>query len=243
MTHRCSGMRKPRWSSRPNIAQPLDAGSRARAHGAGWFSCLMLALLAAPAWAAPFAYVTNAGSNSVSVIDTAANTVVGAPIALGGTKNPARIAVNPAGTRVYVTNVGDSATDDTVSVIDTATNTLIGPQIPVGRRIGGGIAVNPAGTHVYVAGGAGIVVIDTATNAVVGPAISGPNEPQDVAINPAGTRAYAVGVNGLSGVWVIDTASASVIGPTIQVSFLPFAIAVNSSGTRVYAGGVLGDIG
>ena len=42
-----------------------------------------LASMASPAAAAPFAYVTNEFSNSVSVIDTATNTVVGAPIAVG----------------------------------------------------------------------------------------------------------------------------------------------------------------
>ena len=35
-----------------------------------------LALMASPAEAAPFAYVTNADANTVSVIDTATNTVV-----------------------------------------------------------------------------------------------------------------------------------------------------------------------
>ena len=35
-----------------------------------------LALAACPAEAAPFLYVTNAGDNTVSVIDTATNTVV-----------------------------------------------------------------------------------------------------------------------------------------------------------------------
>ena len=64
-------------------------------------------------------------SNGVSVIDTATNTVMGAPIPGGGA--PYGVAVNPAGTRVYVANVSGS-----VSVIDTATNTVIGAPIPVG---------------------------------------------------------------------------------------------------------------
>ena len=69
---------------------------------------------------APRAYVTNAGSfsTSVSVIDTATNTVVGT-IAVGN--GPIGVAVNPAGTRAYVTNEGSS----NVSVIDMATNTVV----------------------------------------------------------------------------------------------------------------------
>ena len=68
--------------------------------------------------AAPFAYITNTGSNSVSVIDTATNTVV-ATVAVGFA--PLGVAVNPAGTRVYVANNGTNS----VSVIDTATNTVV----------------------------------------------------------------------------------------------------------------------
>jgi YVTN family beta-propeller protein len=42
-----------------------------------------LALAACPAEAAPFLYVTNEFDNTVSVIDTATNTVVGSPIPVG----------------------------------------------------------------------------------------------------------------------------------------------------------------
>ncbi|MCH7518326.1 MAG: hypothetical protein IH964_04780, partial [Candidatus Dadabacteria bacterium] len=52
--------------------------------------------------AQPFAYVTNAGSNNVIVIDTATNMVVGPPIPVGTT--PIGVAITPKGTRAYVTN-------------------------------------------------------------------------------------------------------------------------------------------
>jgi len=51
--------------------------------------------------AAPFAYIANSGSNSVSVIDTATNTVV-ATVGVGSA--PIGVAANAAGTRVYVAN-------------------------------------------------------------------------------------------------------------------------------------------
>src|SRR5439155_22307558 len=51
--------------------------------------------------AGPFAYITNLSSDSVSVIDTATNTVV-ATVAVGNA--PTGVAVNPGGTRAYVTN-------------------------------------------------------------------------------------------------------------------------------------------
>ena len=50
----------------------------------------------------PRAYVANINSNNVTVIDTASNTVVGAPIAVGSL--PFGIAVNPSGSRAYVVN-------------------------------------------------------------------------------------------------------------------------------------------
>jgi len=59
---------------------------------------------AAPAQAqgtGPFAYIPNDSSGNVSVIDTTSNSVV-ATITVK--TNPYGVAVNPAGTRVYVTN-------------------------------------------------------------------------------------------------------------------------------------------
>jgi len=79
---------------------------------------LGMALLTIPAQAQTFAYVTNRGSNSVSVIDTASNTVV-ATIPVGAF--PEGVAITPDGTRAYVTDF----VSNTVSVIDTATNTVV----------------------------------------------------------------------------------------------------------------------
>jgi YVTN family beta-propeller protein len=79
----------------------------------------------APAQGADFAYITNQISNTVSVIDTATQTVV-ATVPVG--ESPDGVAVNLAGTRAYVANQ-DS---DTVSVIDTATLAVIA-TVPVGE--------------------------------------------------------------------------------------------------------------
>jgi YVTN family beta-propeller protein len=79
--------------------------------------------------------VTNDGSNTVSVIDTATNTVVATiPLRV----QPLGVAITPDGTRAYVTD-GDS---NTVSVIDTATNAVIA-TISVGLDPVG-IAITPA---------------------------------------------------------------------------------------------------
>ena len=101
-----------------------------------------LGLIARPAEAAPFAYVANGGSNTVSVIDTATKTVV-ATVGVGS--GPDGIAVTPDGTQVYVANSGSN----NVSVIHRPGNTVV-KAIPVGTTPVG-VAVTPDGTHVYVA--------------------------------------------------------------------------------------------
>ena len=63
---------------------------------------LFLILASSTASAAPFAYVTNQGSSTVSVINTATNTFT-ATVGSG----PGGVAVNPAGTKVYVANYWD----------------------------------------------------------------------------------------------------------------------------------------
>ena len=110
-------------------------------------------LLASPAArGAPFAYITNATSNTVSVIDTASDTVT-ATVPVGN--GPTGVAINPAGTRVYVANLLSS----NVSVLNTATNTVIATvALPNGPT---GLAINPAGTRLYVGNNDAVSVIDT----------------------------------------------------------------------------------
>ena len=104
---------------------------------------LFLSFLAQDIEAAPFAYITNSGSNNISVIDTATNTVV-ATVPVGIL--PYGVSVNTAGTRVYVANQGSN----NISVIDTVTNTVVA-TVPIGSMaMPSGVSVNPAGTRVYV---------------------------------------------------------------------------------------------
>ncbi|TPG25219.1 Ig-like domain-containing protein [Mycolicibacterium hodleri] len=120
-------------------------------------------------------YVTNFGryvssgqphvGDSVSVIDTASNTVI-KTIQVGN--HPLGLAITPNGSTVYVGNFDDS----TVSVISTATNTVVG-TIPVGA-LPRTVVVTADGVHVLVASGSIVSepipvvlsVIDTATNTV-----------------------------------------------------------------------------
>jgi YVTN family beta-propeller protein len=68
-----------------------------------------------------------ASSNTVSIIDTATNTVV-ATISVGA--NPFGVSFSPDGTRAYATN----QTSNDVAIIDTANNTVIS-TVSVGQSL------------------------------------------------------------------------------------------------------------
>ena len=203
-------------------------------------STLALAVGASSAAAvvATRAYVTNSFHDTVSVVDTATNTVV-ATVAVGD--NPTGVAVSPHGSRVYVTN----ATDDTVSVIDTASNTVVA-TVAVGDNPTA-VAVHPNGTRVYVSNfvGGTVSVIDTATNTVVATVAVGV-APRGVAVSPDGSRVYVTNPDGGT-VSVIDTTTNTVVA-TVAVGAGPLRVAVAevvttaspTISTVASAGGVLG---
>ena len=102
---------------------------------------LALLILASIAGAEPYAYITNAGSNTVSVIDIAINKVTSI-VNVGDL--PCGVAVNPNGKKVYVTNAGSN----NVSIIDTTKNKVIYTLDVESEPFG--VAINPAGTKLYV---------------------------------------------------------------------------------------------
>jgi len=164
-----------------NRGRCLPSLSRVAAITLAWravsLGLLGVMLASTPAEAQPFAYVTNFSSNTVSVIDTATNTVV-ATVPVG--TNPEGVAITPDGTRAYVANNGSG----TVSLIDTASNTVVA-TVQVGTNPEG-VAITPDGTRAYVAnmGGGTVSVIDTATNTVVA-TVPVDRGPFGVAIGPA----------------------------------------------------------
>jgi len=185
---------------------------------------LLTLALSAVAQAEPFAYITNQFSATVSVLDTATNTVV-ATVATGD--SPTGVAVTPNGAVVYVAN----QTSNTVSVIATATNTVIA-TVPVGG-LPFGVAVTPDGALVYVANlnDATVSVIATATNTVVATVPVG-NFPVGVAVTPDGAFAYVTNGNSAT-VSVIATATNTVVA-TVPVGSAPQGVAVTPNGAFVY---------
>ena len=144
------------------------------------------------AGAAPFAYVVNSGTQNVSVIDTATDSLVpGGPIAL-----PAGyaygVAVGASGQYVYV-GIQDP---NVISVIDTAKKIQV-KGIGLGTDTPGGLAVNAAETRLYVTSRMSntLIIIDIsgAGAAEVGRVavddISISN-PEGVVLSPDGLKAY-----------------------------------------------------
>ena len=70
------------------------------------------------------------------------------------------MAINPAGTHLYVANRGGNA----ISVLNASTGAVIGGPITVGSGPNA-MALNPAGTRLYVTNASGTVsVINTGNN-------------------------------------------------------------------------------
>ncbi len=214
-----------------------------------------LALCAPAAFAAPFDYVANYSDDTMSVIDLSTNKVVKTiPAAVAATSTaaatpgigvaPLGVAMNSAGTRVYVVNYGnasDFSTAGTVSVVDTdqsstTLNTVIATfNVGVHPEL---IALNPNGGTAYVANSVGnsVSAIDLTANKET-TKISVPGVPIGVAYTPDGKTAY-VTLADKSRVAVIDTATNTVSSTTIPLSYSnPAGIVVNAAGTFAYVAG------
>ncbi len=116
---------------------PRDTLLRLRCFVRVSIACLAVALYQVPdpAEGVTFAYVTNAGSGNVSVINATTHSVA-TTITVGLT--PEQIAITPNGAFAYVANF----VSNTVSVIATASNTVVA-TVPVGANPTG-VAITPS---------------------------------------------------------------------------------------------------
>ncbi|MGA8236021.1 MAG: YncE family protein, partial [Candidatus Sulfotelmatobacter sp.] len=173
------------------------------------------------------AYTANYNSNTVSVIDTASQTVVATVPVQSGPAGVA-MALTSNGTFAYVTN----SNSNTVSVIAVGSNPTVVQTIPVGNEPQG-VAVAPNSSMAYVDNikSNTVSVISVATNRVTAtiPVGSGP---QGIAFTPDGSFAY-VANPGSNTVSVIDAASGRVVA-TVAGFNVPFGVAVTADGTSAY---------
>lgn len=179
-------------------------------------------------------FITNFGSNTVSVIrtylDVSFNPAFEKVRDFNVGRNPYGIAVDPAGTYAYVTNYGDA----TVSKIELTTGNYSSvATIPVGQNPIG-IVVSPDGTNVYVTNNSSgtVSVIKTADNTIAATLTVGGN-PLGIAVNPLGTSVY-VANSGSNSISVINTALKTVETKWDVHLQNPWGIAVNPAGTIAY---------
>jgi YVTN family beta-propeller protein len=149
-----------------------------------------------------YAYVTNGGSNTVSIYDVV-NVRLDREVQVG--TDP--VAVVPSTTRneVYVVNSGAPGSVGSVSVIDAERNT-VAATIPVHRRPVA-IALDPDNSFAYVAnsGSNNVSVIDLKVRREVG-AIGTGEDPVSVRVSPDG-KTLAVANRAGNSVSLIDTAT------------------------------------
>ncbi len=194
-----------------------------------------------------YAYITNAGEfgdgvdGDLSIIDLATNTVV-ATAPLGD--YPQGVAVNSAGTAVYVANTGSND----FTVIDTITYTAT--TLPAGLAPCG-VTVHPNGRRIYLAnadfmvqGVSTVGVIDRATNTMIDEIACG-NGSIAVAVHPDGKVAYVANISdGTIAVFdtdtheILDTIVLEAVGAD-ELS-RPVPMTVHPEGTYVYVANRVG---
>jgi YVTN family beta-propeller protein len=180
-----------------------------------------------PANSGPFAYITNSAEASVSILDTASDTVLGT-VPVGAA--PQAVAIAPDASRVYIGNHEAG----TISVLDPALPGVVA-LVPLPSHPQA-LIVSPDGTRLYASGAAGKVVevIDTASQTRLGSLTVG-NDPQGLALSPEGARLYVANRADAS-VSVLDTASSATLATwPLPTNSEPLALAVNAAGTRLYA--------
>jgi len=149
-----------------------------------------------------YAYVTNGGSGTLTVIDVV-NVRVDRELPVG--LNPVAVAASPTSNEIYVVNSGAEGAQGSVSVISAESNT-IAATIPV-RRQPVSIDIDPSGERAYVAnsGSNTVSVIDLKARREI--AVLGAGEvPVAIRISPDGKTLVVANRSGNS-VSLIDPAT------------------------------------
>lgn len=187
-------------------------------------------------------YVTNIGNASVYVVDVTTNPPTMLPPVLWPTtgtvvpKLPGGVAVNAAGTRVYVafTNRVGSSFGGALGVIDAATNTIVS-TVAVGMT-NAGVTVHPDGSRVYLASSSGVLVLDAAAleggtvNLLA--SISVGSRPFGLALNASGSKLYVTN-NGSGTVSAVDTGTNLPAGEGF-VGASPIGVVLSPDESRLY---------
>lgn len=149
-----------------------------------------------------YVYVTNGGSNTVTVLDVV-NLRLDRELQVG--QNPVAVAANPTLNEVYVVNSGSATSSGSISVINAENNTVVA-TIPVHRQPVS-IDVDTAGKLAYVAnsGSNSVSVVDLKTRRELSQVGVG-EEPVAARLSPDGKTLVVANRHGNS-VSIVDAAS------------------------------------
>jgi YVTN family beta-propeller protein len=175
------------------------------------------------------ALVGNFYSDSVSVINTSTNRVVGTiPL----TYEAHNVAIAPDGTAIVTS--GTNFDDGAISRIDPATRQVVGKPIPYEHRVHG-LAITPDGLTALTANEDGeVLFVDLTANRIVGHLYVG-GRPSHIAVTPDG-RYAVVPLNEPDAVAVIDLATRTMVGQPIPVAGSPYEVAISPDGRFAYVG-------
>ena len=173
-------------------------------------ACLLLACAAAPAQAAPFLYVANGGSQSISQYNLGPNgllqTLSPSSVATGG--SPSAVAVSPDARSVYVSHFAGAGSGGFISQYDLDANGILVPKSPATVPVPPG---TPPGTPLV-----------------------------DLAVNPDGASLYALSQLGLNGaIYQYDVGIGGTLAPKSPATVPgsgrePLSLAVSPDGRSVY---------
>ena len=174
------------------------------------------------------AWIVNSSSNSVSVIDTATNTVIGSPIAVG--TEPLGIALSPNGATAWVANHNG----DSLSIVDTSTRVVTATITGSGLSSPRQLAFSPSGSEVWVTNsGANQVLVFNATTRAQTHAITTGVSPVPLAFSPDGSRVW-VGNSAGNSVTTINASTYTTIGSDIPLTGSAAGVAVSADSATVW---------
>ncbi len=190
------------------------------------------------------AFITNSGSGSISVVDTATNAL--SAVSVGATTQG--VAMDPKGARAYV--AGTSGLASSVYAIDAKSKAVVGSVVfPSTVKSLFGLAISPDGTRLFVTqavklgfrapttSAAAVVNVSSTGGLSAGPMMIVGGLGTGIAVSPSGDRVYVA--NSAQKISVIDSAQFGVSGatpvdvPVMGSSFV--GVAVSPDGARLYA--------
>lgn len=171
-------------------------------------------------------YITNEGSNMVTIIDRSSDRVVDV-LEVG--RQPKGIVVAPDSSRAYIVNSGSN----NLTILDIKTNTVLHTAILESAASPSDIAIHPNGRILYIANTAlnSVSVID-ATSFHTIELIPVDRQPVALAVDPTGTKLVVANM-GANTVSIIDTGR-NRVAATVPVEFQPISVSIDPDGSRAF---------